>query len=162
MDQEVGESGEGSQSWGREARRELGASSTRSQDRGGTCGKITLTCPSLLVCVLIENLSLSRMPFKGDAVIGEYSVLVTQQWGCGLSSEHPFPTREGGLHPPLLGDPGCHVSPVLCPRQTSTQRGVLITASLGSPPRGLLLSRRGSGVSPEGPAAVQEGLRDLP
>jgi hypothetical protein len=24
-----------------------------------------------LVCVLIENLSLSRMPFKGDAVIGK-------------------------------------------------------------------------------------------
>lgn len=25
----------------------------------------------LLVCVLIENLSLSKMPFKGDAVIGK-------------------------------------------------------------------------------------------
>ena len=46
----------------------------------GTFGEMTL-CSSFffLVCILIENLALSKMPFRGDAVIGKcISPLVTQ------------------------------------------------------------------------------------
>lgn len=45
----------------------------------GTFGEMTL-CSSFffLVCILIENLALSKMPFRGDAVIGKcISPLVT-------------------------------------------------------------------------------------
>lgn len=45
----------------------------------GTFGEMTLNLSFFfLVCVLIENLSLSKMPFRGDAVIGKcFSCSVT-------------------------------------------------------------------------------------